>query len=69
LDSHALITGFGLLAGWCGFRLCLHNHTLTTHGLEINLAWLYASSVVGGILAVYGFAMIISSPPQDQPQH
>ena len=29
---------------------------LTTPGLEINLAWLYASAVVGGVLiAVYGF--------------
>jgi hypothetical protein len=26
--------------------------------------------VVGGILiAVYGFAMMIAPPPQDQPQH
>jgi len=68
--NHALITGFGLLAAWYGFKLCLLNHTLTTPGLEINLAWLYASSVVGGILiAVYGFAVMISSLPQDQPQH
>ncbi len=44
--------------------------SLTTPGLEINLAWLYASSVVGGILiAVYGFAMMISPPPRGEPQH
>jgi TRAP-type C4-dicarboxylate transport system permease small subunit len=68
--NHALITGFGLLAAWYGFKLCLLNHTLTTPGLEIDLAWLYASSVVGGILiAVYGFAVMISPLPQDQPQH
>ena len=68
--NHALITGFGLLAAWYGFRLCLLNSTLTTPGLEINLAWLYASSVVGGILiAVYGFAMMISPLPQGEPQH
>jgi TRAP-type C4-dicarboxylate transport system permease small subunit len=68
--NHALITGFGLLAAWYGFKLCLLNRTLTTPGLEINLAWLYASSVVGGILiAVYGFAVMISPLPQDQPQH
>jgi TRAP-type C4-dicarboxylate transport system permease small subunit len=68
--NHALITGFGLLAAWYGFKLCLLNHTLTTPGLEINLAWLYASSVVGGILiAVYGFAVMVSPLPQDQPQH
>src|SRR5256885_11227851 len=59
--NHALITGFGLLAAWYGIKLCLLNRTLSTPGLEINLAWLYASSVVGGILiAVYGFAMMLT---------
>src|SRR6185369_443128 len=48
--NHALITGVGLLTAWYGFKLCLLNSTLTTPGLEINLAWLYASSVVGGVL-------------------
>ena len=68
--NHALITGVGLLAAYYGFKLCLLNRTLTTPGLEINLAWLYASSVVGGVLiAVYGFAMMISPLPQGEPQH
>jgi TRAP-type C4-dicarboxylate transport system permease small subunit len=68
--NHALITGVGLLAAYYGFKLCLLNRTLTTPGLEINLAWLYASSVVGGILiAVYGFAMMISPLPQGEPRH
>jgi TRAP-type C4-dicarboxylate transport system permease small subunit len=68
--NHALITGFGLLAAWYGIKLCLLNRTLTTPGLEINLAWLYGSAVVGGILiAVYGFAMMISPLPQGEPQH
>ena len=68
--NHALIAGVGLLAAWYGFKLCLLNRTLTTPGLEINLAWLYASSVVGGILiAVYGFAMMMSPLPQGEPQH
>ena len=59
-----------LLAAWYGLKLCLLNRTLVTPGLEINLAWLYASSVVGGILiAVYGFAMMISPLPQGEPQH
>jgi TRAP-type C4-dicarboxylate transport system permease small subunit len=59
--TNALITGFGLLAAWCGFTLCLLNHAPTTHSLEIKLPWLYASSVVGGILvAVYGFTAMIS---------
>jgi TRAP-type C4-dicarboxylate transport system permease small subunit len=68
--NHALITGVGLLAAWYGFKLCLLNRTLTTPGLEINLAWLYASSVIGGILiVVYGFAMMISPLPRGEPQH
>jgi TRAP-type C4-dicarboxylate transport system permease small subunit len=68
--NHALITGVGLLAAWQGLKLCLLNRTLTTPGLEINLAWLYASSVVGGILiAVYGFAMMISPLPQGEALH
>jgi len=44
--NHALIAGFGGLAAWYGFKLCLLNRTLTTPGLQINLAWLYASAVV-----------------------
>src|SRR5258706_14466187 len=68
--NHALIVGVGLLVAWYGFKLCLLNRMLTTPGLEINLAWLSASSVVGGILiAVYGFAMMISPLPQGEPQH
>ena len=51
---HVLIAGFGALAAWYGVKLCLLNRTLATPGLEINLAVLYASAVVGGILlAIY----------------
>jgi TRAP-type C4-dicarboxylate transport system permease small subunit len=68
--NHALIVGVGLLVAWFGFKLCLLNRTLATPGLEINLAWLYASSVAGGILiTIYGFAMMISPLPQGDPQH
>ena len=68
--NHALITGFGLLVAYYGFKLCLLNRTLTTPGLQINLAWLYASSVAGGVLiAVYGLAVMISPLPPDAPQH
>jgi TRAP-type C4-dicarboxylate transport system permease small subunit len=68
--NHALIAAFGLLAAWYGFKLCLINRTLTTPGLQINLAWLYASAVVGGVLiAVYGLAMMISPLPRGEPQH
>ena len=68
--NHALITGVGLLVAWYGLKLCLLNRTLTTPGLEISLAWLYASAVVGGILiAVYGLAAIISPLPETESQY
>jgi TRAP-type C4-dicarboxylate transport system permease small subunit len=68
--NHALITGVGLLVAWYGFKLCLLNRTLTTPGLEISLAWLYASAVIGGILiAVYGLAAMISPLPQPESPH
>jgi TRAP-type C4-dicarboxylate transport system permease small subunit len=68
--NHALIAGVGVLAAWYGLKLCLLNRTLTTPGLQINLAWLYASSVVGGVLiAVYGLAAMISPPPRGEAGH
>ena len=68
--NHALIVGVGVLAAWYGYQLYLLNRTLATPGLQLNLAWLYASAVVGGILiAVYGFAALVSPPPQDEPLH
>ena len=68
--NHALIVGVGLLAAWYGYQLCLLNRTITTPGLQINLAWLYASSVVGGVLiAIYGLAAMLSPVPVDEPQH
>ena len=68
--NHALIIGVGVLVAWYGFKLCLLNRTLTTPGLEISLAWLYASAVVGGILIVlYGLVAMISPLPEAEPQH
>ncbi len=63
---HVLIAIFGALAAWYGVKLCLLNRTLVTPGLEINLAVLYASSVVGGVLLViYAISMIVAPPPPD----
>ena len=63
---HLLIAGFGGLAAWYGVKLCLLNRTLVTPGLEINLAVLYASAVVGGVLLViYAVSMIVAPPPVD----
>src|SRR6202163_490199 len=67
--NHARIAGVGLLVAWYGWKLCVLNRALTTPGLEISLAWLYASAVVGGILiTVYGVAAMLSPLPQpDSP--
>lgn len=63
---HVLIAGIGLLAAWYGVKLCRLNYTLVTPGLEINLALLYASAVVGGaLLALYAVSMIVSPPARD----
>jgi TRAP-type C4-dicarboxylate transport system permease small subunit len=63
---HVLIAGFGGLAAWYGVKLCLLNRTLVTPGLEINLAVLYASVAVGGVLLViYAVSMIVAPPPRD----
>jgi TRAP-type C4-dicarboxylate transport system permease small subunit len=68
--NHALIVGVGLLVAWYGWKLCLLNSALRTPGLEISLAWLYASAVVGGILiAVYGAAAMLLPPPRPESQH
>jgi len=61
---HALIAVIGAVAAWFGIKLCILNSTLTTPGLEINLAVLYASVVVGGaLLIIYAISMIIAPPP------
>jgi TRAP-type C4-dicarboxylate transport system permease small subunit len=68
--NHALIAGVGLLVAWYGWKLSLLNSALKTPGLEISLAWLYASAVVGGILiAVYALTMMISPPTLQDSQH
>jgi TRAP-type C4-dicarboxylate transport system permease small subunit len=57
---HLLIAAFGLLAAYEGWQLCLTNSALASPGLEINLAWLYASALVGGaLIAIYGLALAI----------
>jgi TRAP-type C4-dicarboxylate transport system permease small subunit len=66
--NHALVAGVGLLVAWYGWKLCLLNRTLTTPGLEISLAWLYASAVVGGLLiTIYGVAAMLSPPQPGSP--
>ena len=56
-----LIVGVGCLAAWYGYKLCVLNLTTRTPGLELSLAWLYGSAVVGGLLIIlYGISMIVA---------
>jgi TRAP-type C4-dicarboxylate transport system permease small subunit len=48
--NNLLIAAFGGLIAWIGVKLSILNAMLTSPALEFSLAWLYASTVVGGIL-------------------
>jgi TRAP-type C4-dicarboxylate transport system permease small subunit len=64
---YALIAIFGGISAWYGVKLCLLNRTLVTPGLEINLALLYASVAVGGVLLmIYALSMIVAPPAGDR---
>lgn len=56
--NHVLIAVFGALAAGYGWNLCVINSTLASPGLQINLAWFYASSVAAGaLMVVYGLGV------------
>ena len=58
--NHLLIAGFGLFAAFYGWKLSVLNSVLVSPGLEINLALLYFSSVVGGgLIAFYGLGVAL----------
>ena len=64
---YALIAVVGGISAWYGVKLCLLNRTLVTPGLEINLALLYASVVVGGVLLmIYAVSMVVAPPADDR---
>ena len=67
---YVLIAILGAISAWYGVRLCILNYTLVTPGLELNLALLYASVVVGGaLLVVYAVSMIVAPPPRTDGAH
>jgi|GEM_PF-752910 len=62
--NHLLIAGFGALAAFYGFKLCVTNSVLTSPGLGLNLAWLYGSSVAGGtLIALYSLGVALGFAP------
>lgn len=48
--NNLLTAAFGAIVAWLGVKLAILNSVLTSPALEFSLAWLYASSVVGGVL-------------------
>lgn len=62
-----LIAVFGGVVAWMGFKLMLLNAPLTSPALELSLGWLYASTLVGGILIVL-FALDLARKPAG-PEH
>lgn len=61
--NHLLIAAFGALAAWYAVGLSKLNWTLETPGLQISLAYLYVSAVVGGVMIVIYAVSVILSPP------
>jgi TRAP-type C4-dicarboxylate transport system permease small subunit len=58
--NHLLIAGFGVFAAFYGWKLSVLNSMLVSPGLEINLALLYFSTVVGGgLIAFYGLGVAL----------
>jgi len=56
---YLLIAGFGLLLAVFGWRVAELNSLSSSPALDINLRWLYLSSVAGGVLIViYSLASI-----------
>jgi len=65
--NNLLIAAFGGLIAWVGVKLAILNAMLTSPALEFSLAWLYAASVVGGILMAL-YALHAASNPAG-PEH
>jgi TRAP-type C4-dicarboxylate transport system permease small subunit len=68
--NHALIAIFGALTCYFGWQLSVLNATLTSPGLQINLAWLYASAAAGGaLITIYAIAVVVGVPPLRRGDH
>ena len=65
--NNLVIAAFGGLIAWLGVKLAILNAMLTSPALEFSLAWLYAASVVGGILMAL-YALRAASNPAG-PEH
>jgi len=54
---YALLAGFGVLLAYYGWQVAELNSQSFSPALDVNLRWLYLSSVAGGaLIAIYSFA-------------
>ena len=65
--NHLVIAAFGGVIAWQGWIIIGLNRGLTTPALEISMAWLFSSLVVGGILiALFALVMLGRHPGPSQ---
>ena len=56
---YVLLAGFGVLLAYYGWQVAELNSQSFSPALDVNLRWLYLSSVVGGVLiAIYSLAAL-----------
>jgi len=59
MGHYVLLVGFGALVAVFGWRVSELNSQSFSPALDLNLRWLYLSSVVGGVLiVVYSLAAL-----------
>ena len=62
LGHYVLLIGFGALVAFYGWQVTELNSQSFSPALDLNLRWLYLSSVVGGLLiAVYSAASLVET--------
>jgi TRAP-type C4-dicarboxylate transport system permease small subunit len=75
LGHYVLLTGFGALLAVFGWQVSELNSQSFSPALNLNLRWLYLSSVVGGVLTVvYSLGMLADvwrgvAPAHAAPEH
>jgi TRAP-type C4-dicarboxylate transport system permease small subunit len=62
VGHYVLLIGFGALLAWYGWQVSELNSQSYSPALDLNLRWLYLSSVLGGVLmVVYSAAGVVDT--------
>jgi TRAP-type C4-dicarboxylate transport system permease small subunit len=62
VGHYVLLIGFGALLAWYGWQVSELNSQSYSPALDLNLRWLYLSSVLGGVLmVVYSAAGVVDA--------